>query len=81
MKPTKRSGKVDSQFAVCIENRGYAASLELRKIYRVVPDASAAVHDQIRIVDESGEDYLYPQQYFMPIELPQALERALVRAS
>jgi hypothetical protein len=75
MKATERS-----RFAVCIENRWYAASLELRKIYRVVPDASATMHHQIRIVDESGEDYLYPQQYFMPIELPQPLEQALLRA-
>ena len=71
MKPTKRSEKVDSQFAVCIENRGYAASLELRKIYRVVSDAPAALHRQIRVVDESGEDYLYPSACFVPVELPE----------
>lgn len=81
MKPTKRGGKTESQFAVCVDNRGYVASLELRKIYRVVPDPSATLHRQIRIIDESGEDYLYPQRYFVPIELSQALEKALLRAS
>ena len=53
-------------FAVCIDNRGYPASLELHKIYRVVPDAAAAADGDIRVVDESGEDYLYPPDDFEP---------------
>jgi len=73
--------KVETRFAVCIENRGYPASLELRKIYRVLPDSSAATQHQVRIVDESGEDDLYQQKYFVTIELPHALGRALLRAS
>ena len=77
----RRSSKAEPQFVVCIENKDYPAALELRKIYRVVPDASAALHHQIRIMDESGEDYLYPQRYFLPIEVPQALEQELLRAS
>jgi hypothetical protein len=77
----KRGSKVEPQFVVCIDNTDYPVSLELRKIYQVVPDASAAAQRLLRIVDESGEDYLYPQQYFVPIELPQALEEVLLRAS
>jgi len=69
------------QFVVCLDNGDYPASLERHKIYRVLPDASASLHGHIRIVDESGEDYLYPQRYFMPIDLPVAVERALRRAS
>jgi len=64
-------------FAVCIKNEGYAASLEPRKIYRVVPDSSAASHKLIRVIDESGEDYLYPEEYFAPIRLPDTLVDAL----
>jgi hypothetical protein len=75
------TGTRPPKFVVCIENKDYPAALELRKIYRVVPDASAALHHQIRIIDESGEDYLYPQRYFLPIEVPQALEQELLRAS
>ena len=53
----------------------------LGRVYQVVPDASARTQHLIRIVDESGEDYLYPEQYFVPIELPQALEEVMLRAS
>jgi len=65
------------KFAVCVRNEGYPASLETRKIYQVVPDAKASEHDLVRMVDESGEDYLYPASYFVPIELPQAVEQAI----
>ena len=67
--------RLKTRFAVCVKNKGYAASLELRKIYQVVPDDRAAKHQQIRVIDESGEDYLYPVDYFVPIELPQSVER------
>jgi len=67
--------KSEFQFAVCISNKGYPASLELRKIYQVVPDVRAAEHQHIRVVDESGEDYLYPADYFVAIEVPQAVEQ------
>jgi hypothetical protein len=66
----------NSQFVVCIKNDSYPASLELRKIYKVVADARAAEHGQIRVIDESGEDYLYPASFFIPIELPEAVEIA-----
>jgi hypothetical protein len=68
------------QFVVCLRNKGYEVSLERRKIYQVLPDAEAAKHKQIRIIDESGEDYLYPQGFFAPIELPQTLRRAVQAA-
>ena len=68
-------------FVICIKNRDYPASLELRKIYRVVPDETATAHKQIRIIDESGEDYLYPADYFVSIRLPQAVEKAVLQAS
>lgn len=64
-------------FAVCICNEGYPASLEVRKIYEVLPDSNAASHHMVRVVDESGEDYLYPESLFAPIELPQSLQEAL----
>jgi len=66
-----------TRFAVCVNNEGYAASLELRKIYQVLMDDHAAEHHLIRVVDESGEDYLYPEDYFVSIELPQTLEEML----
>jgi len=72
---TTRSSR--KQFVVCLRNQGYEASLERRKIYRVLPDPVAAKHKQIRVVDESGEDYLYPQSFFASIELPQAIRRAV----
>jgi hypothetical protein len=73
--------KSKTRFAICVKNKGYAASLELRKIYKVIPDDLAAKHQQIRVVDESGEDYLYPVDYFVSIELPQAVEKALTLAA
>jgi hypothetical protein len=73
--------RTEPQFVVCIKNTDYLASLELRKLYRVRPDAAAAKLHQIRVIDESGEDYLYPQSYFVPVPLPQAAERAVLRAT
>ena len=64
-------------FAVCVRNEGYAASLEVRKIYEVLVDPDAVSHHFLRIVDESGEDYLYPEDLFAPIELPRFLQEAL----
>jgi hypothetical protein len=69
------------RFVVCVKNKNYAASLELRKLYQVVADEVATKVHHIRIIDESGEDYLYPQEYFVPVELPEAAERAVRRAS
>jgi hypothetical protein len=57
------------KFAVCVKNKGYAAALELRKVYQVVPDETAATLHLIRVIDESGEDYLYREEYFVPARL------------
>ena len=65
------------QFAVCIRNDGYEESLDLRKIYEILDDADAARLGMMRVVDEEGEDYLYPAAWFLPIELPQNVEDAL----
>lgn len=74
-------GTERQQFVVCIENTGYEASLERRKIYLAVPDAEGSGHGLLRVIDESGEDYLYPKELFRPIELPQALGRAILAAA
>ena len=57
-------------FAVCVDCRGYEASLIVRRLYRTIPDADAAANGLVRVVDESGEDYLYPQSMFAPLSLP-----------
>ena len=69
------------QFAVCIDNAGYPASLERHKIYRVLPDEKATRNGDIRVIDESGEDYLYLATCFVVIEVPLEIERAILRAS
>lgn len=76
-----KKARVSRKFVVCISNAGYPASLELHKIYRVVPDRDAAADGDIRIVDESGEDYLYPSAYFAPIKVPVAVEKSLLHAT
>jgi len=66
------------QFAVCIRNDEYEESLELRKIYEVLSDADAETHGLVRVIDEEGEDYLYPSEWFLRIQLPQNIEQAIV---
>ena len=68
------------QFVVCLKNKGYEVSLERRKIYQVLADPGAEKHRQVRVIDESGEDYLYPQSFFAPIALPQPIRRAVLAA-
>jgi hypothetical protein len=77
----KQQKKSALKFAVCINNTDYLVSLELHKIYRVLPDEDAAVDGDIRVIDESGEDYLYPAEYFVFVELPQAVEKSLLQAA
>ena len=69
------------KFAVCIKNEDYEASLELHRIYLVLPNDDAAPEGDVRVIDESGEDYLYPADWFVFIELPRAIERSLLRAA
>jgi len=75
----KRS-KVNSRFVICIRNEE-CEDLEPRKVYEVLPDEAAAADGYLRVIDESGEDYLYPQDYFLAIELPKAAEKALLSAA
>ena len=62
-------------------NDGYPTSLEVRKIYQILPDAEAATQGYVRIVDESGEDYLYPAAYFIALDLPRAVQAGLLNAA
>ena len=66
------------QFAVCINNEGYEASLELGKLYQVIPDEEADANDLIRVVDESGEDYAFATTRFHPLEVPPVVQKALL---
>ena len=77
---TTRQGGKRGGFAVCVRNSGYPAALETRKIYRTIVDRDAEAHGMVRVVDESGEDYLYPEKLFMRLELSQPLQSALRRA-
>jgi hypothetical protein len=77
----KKSTKTRVRFAVCIKNKGYEASLDIGKIYRVVPDPDAEKRGYLRIVDESGEDYGYSLDRFFALDLPKPLEKALARAA
>jgi hypothetical protein len=67
-----------TRFVVCLDNSEYPASLETHKIYRVIPDQDAEQDGDLRIIDESGEDYLFPGRYFVQIDLPQETERTLM---
>jgi hypothetical protein len=69
-----------ANFILCLDNDGYLASLEAGKIYRVIPDASARAKGYVRVIDESGEDYLYAAHRFVAIRLPAAAKRALAEA-
>lgn len=69
------------RFAICVEAGEYGGDLEIGKVYEVLPDPDAERHAQIRVIDESGEDYLYPKRFFHEVELPQAVGTALRRAS
>ncbi len=73
--------EAEPKFAVCVRNEGYSASLELRKLYRVLPDEDGEAHGYLRVIDESGEDYLFPADWFSPVELPRAVEDALLVAA
>jgi len=61
---------------ICVRNKGYTVSLEKRKIYVAIPDSPAAKHGQIRIIDESGEDYLYPKSFFVSVTLTQSVQKS-----
>jgi hypothetical protein len=69
------------QLVVCVDNEGYRASLEKRKIYVALHDSTAEKHGLLRIIDESGEDYLYPKAFFRSIALPLAVRKAVLAAA
>ncbi len=77
----KRQENQFTRLVLCLNNTGYSASLEVGKVYRVLPDDAAAVHGYIRVIDESGEDYAYTADRFHLIQLPIAVEKALLAAS
>jgi hypothetical protein len=64
-------------FAICIHNGEYAGTLELRKVYEVLEDAAAEQRNYVRVIDESGEDYLYPGSWFIPVAVPETVEQLL----
>jgi hypothetical protein len=68
------------KFVVCTNNKDYLASLELHKIYRVLPDKDAAADGDLRVIDESGEDYLYSADRFVPLSVPDAVQKSLLKA-
>lgn len=70
--------QVKEQFVVCLDNQGYEASLEVGKLYRLIPDAQAAAHGYMRVVDECGEDYAYTADRFFSLELPREVEEILL---
>ena len=76
--PDRKS--VAHRFAICVDNSEYPASLELHKVYRLIPDEQADRHGDLRIVDESGEDYLYPAGYFVVVDFPRETVRALSKS-
>ena len=70
-----------AEYVVCVDNGGYPASLELHKIYRTLPDDDAAASGDLRVVDESGEDYLFPASGFVAISVPERVRSSLRRAA
>ncbi len=75
----KKNGKI--QFAICLNNEGYPASLEVGKLYRVIADEEAAKENLLRVVDESGEDFAFASNRFHVVELPQTVKKTLLQAS
>ena len=78
---TRKSAETGRQFAVCVDNGGYEASLERNKIYVVLPDKDAEKDGDLRVVDESGEDYLFSADRFVGIDVPAAVKASLLKAS
>ena len=75
-----RSTPTRRRYVLCVSNAGYPASLEPRKIYLAIADADAARHELVRVVDESGEDYLFPASYFALLKVTPTLRKLLLRA-
>ena len=78
---SRKSAAQRNKFAVCVRNKGYEASLERNKIYAVLPDEDAEHDGDLRVIDESGEDYLFSADRFVAIEVPAAVRASLLKAS
>lgn len=78
MKQVKRS---PARLLICVQNKGYSVSLEKRKIYLSLPDPLALRRGYVRVIDESGDDYLYPKRFFLPITVPQSVRKAILQAA
>ena len=76
-----RASKRARRFALCVKNDGYPASLEVKKVYAVLGDVNGESEGLLRVVDESGEDYLYPADYFVPIDVPAAATKVFSTAT
>lgn len=76
-KSSSKSRSGERHYVICVRNDDYGASLELKKLYEILEDEFGSAHQMIRVIDESGEDYLYPESYFLRVDLPAAVERTL----
>ncbi len=73
--------RTSKELVICLKNEDYPVSLELRKLYVALPDAKAAAHGYLRVIDESGEAYLYPRELFVAVKLPQPIRRRVLQAA
>ena len=73
--------KAETRYLICVDNEGYPASLEARKVYVRLADAEAESRGLVRVIDETGEDYLYPEKHFAVIELPDSAQRAFAASA
>jgi hypothetical protein len=73
--------KAVSRFVICIQNKGYPVALEVLKVYQALPDAPAEQRGLVRVIDESGEDYLYPEAFFVEVDIPRAATKAFANAT
>jgi len=77
----RKKSKANGKLLVCVENKGYPVALERRKLYVFLTDPQASKHGQVRVIDESGRDYLYPKNFFLPVTLPQSIRKAVLRVA
>ena len=73
----KTINRLKARFAICVDNSEYPVSLELHKLYRVIPDEDGKKDGDLRVIDESGEDYLYPAEYFLLVDMPRGAAQSL----
>jgi hypothetical protein len=81
LKNTWSKKTMKQKFLLCVDNEGYEASLEIRKLYEMIPDREAERHNQVRIFDESGENYLYPSRFFASVRLSMQTRNRILEKS